>query len=177
MSIFRYPIEESVRGYFSHQNLYSCKSNSKKLSISFLIVRNREFDEEIPFNSFSKCLSKCSHPLFHISCQPKIDNENGFLECTQDIEKLLESESIQKVIFMHKAIQIIIQIVKFRKTLGDSLSLRERLNGPLLCEAGGAFWTIQKYQSLHVGSRESNMDKMTYSKERNVMTYLQICEL
>ena len=33
-----------------------------------LIARNRDFDGKIPYNSFSKWLSKCSHPLFCISC-------------------------------------------------------------------------------------------------------------
>ena len=53
------------------------------------------------------------------SRQLKIDNENGFLECTQDIKKLLDHENIQKAIFMQKALQMIIQSVKLRKTSGD----------------------------------------------------------
>ena len=79
---------------------------------------------EIQFSkSFSKWLSKYSHHLFRISRQPNIDSENDSLECKQDIEKLLESENIQRGIFMYITLQMMIQRVKFRKTLRDALTL------------------------------------------------------
>ena len=77
------------------------KSNSKKLSIFILIVKNRDFNRKIASKSFSKWLSKYSHHLFWISRQPKIDSENGSLECKQDIEKLLESEDVQSDLYVH----------------------------------------------------------------------------
>ena len=40
---------------------------SKRLSICFLIIRNRDFDRKIFSNSFSKWLSKYNHPSFHVS--------------------------------------------------------------------------------------------------------------
>ena len=38
-----------------------------RLSISFFVVRNRDFDGKIFSNSFSKWLFKCSHPPFRVS--------------------------------------------------------------------------------------------------------------
>ena len=99
------------------------QSNSKRLSISIPIVRNGNFDRKISSKSFSKWLSKYSHHLFRISRQPKIDSENGSLGCKQDIEKLLESERIQKMIFMQITLQMMIQRVKFRRILGDALRM------------------------------------------------------
>jgi len=71
------------------------KTLSKRLSISFIITRNRDFDEEIPSNNFFILLSKFSHLLFRISRWLKIENENSSLECKQDdVEKLLGSVKI-----------------------------------------------------------------------------------
>ena len=103
-------------------SLSSYKSNSKRLSIFILIVRNRYFDVKVAPKSFSKWLSKYSHHLFRISRQPKIDRENGSLECKQDIKKLLESEDVQRAVFMQMTLQLMIQRVKFRKTFGDARS-------------------------------------------------------
>jgi hypothetical protein len=54
------------------------------------LSRNRDFDEKLPSNSLFKCLSIYSHLVF----QPKVENENDPLECTQDIEILSESGKI-----------------------------------------------------------------------------------
>ena len=100
-------------------------------SISFIIVRNRDFDGKIPSNTVYLSDYPNIVTPFRISCQSKIYNENDISECTQDIENLLETENIQKAIFVQKALQmiiqqkalqIIIQIVIFRKTLGDALA-------------------------------------------------------
>ena len=48
-------------------SLSSYKSNSKRLSIFILIVRNRYLDVKVAPKSFSKWLSKYSHHLFRIS--------------------------------------------------------------------------------------------------------------
>ena len=39
---------------------------------------------------------------------PKIEDDNGSLECAWDIEKLLESENIYKAISMQMALQMMI---------------------------------------------------------------------
>jgi hypothetical protein len=46
--------------------LFFSKANSKRLSISFLNTRNKNFGEKLLSNSFSKWLSKYSHVLFQI---------------------------------------------------------------------------------------------------------------
>jgi hypothetical protein len=56
--IFLQPSAETLR----------VKSNSKRLSISFLNARNRDFGEKLPTDSFSEWLSKYNHLLFCIFC-------------------------------------------------------------------------------------------------------------
>jgi hypothetical protein len=68
----------------------------KRLSISFLIVINRDFSRRTPSNGLVNWLSKYSHPLFWVFHWPKVDSDNGSLECAQDIEKLSESEKYRK---------------------------------------------------------------------------------
>jgi hypothetical protein len=55
--------------------------NSNTLSISFLIIMNRDFGEKIPFNNLFNWLFKYNHLLIEISHEPKIENENDSLEC------------------------------------------------------------------------------------------------
>ena len=105
------------------RSTYMSQSNSKRLSISFINVRNKDFGEKLSSNGSSKWLSKYSHFLFRIFRQPKIEYEHGSLEFTRDIEKLLESENIRKAIFMRITLQMMIYRVSFTKTIGDSLSL------------------------------------------------------
>jgi hypothetical protein len=61
------------------------------LEIEILIKKN--------YSPIASWLSKYSHLLFWISRYLKIENENDSLDRARDIEKLLESEKIQKVIF------------------------------------------------------------------------------
>ena len=78
--------------------------------------------EKISSKSFSKQLSKYSHNLFQISRQPNIDSENSSIECKQGIEKLLDSENVQTTFFTQMTLQMMIQSVKLKKTLGDEVS-------------------------------------------------------
>jgi len=50
-----------------------------------------------------------------------MEGEIGSLEYVQDIEKLLESENIKRAIFIQMALQMMIQRISVRETLGDAL--------------------------------------------------------
>jgi hypothetical protein len=51
-----------------------------------------------------------------------MESEDGSLDYAQDIEKLLKNTKIQKTTFTQMALQIMIYIVNFRKTLEDALT-------------------------------------------------------
>jgi hypothetical protein len=46
--------------------------------------------------------------LFRISCYPKIENENGSLECTQDMETIREWKDVEGDFFLQRTLQMII---------------------------------------------------------------------
>ena len=110
------------------------QSNSKRLSISIPIVRNRDFDRKISSKSFSKSLSKYSHNLFWISRQSKIDSENGSLKFNQDIEKLLESKYIENNFYVDDSLNDDLENLERLSETLEPIQSREQLN-PTSCKA------------------------------------------
>jgi len=58
-----------------------------------------EILEKICSNNSLICFSNIAIFYFGFLANPKIKNENGSIECKQDVEKLAESENILKMIF------------------------------------------------------------------------------
>ena len=95
--------QQDMRNH-THEQFLRSKSIFKRLSVSFLNARDRDFGKKLPSNSFflwysisvSKWSSKYSHLLFWIFRQQKIEDENGSLECARDIKKLLKSKKYRK---------------------------------------------------------------------------------
>ena len=65
--------------------------------------------EKYPSNSLSNLISKYIRHLFRICLlAEERENEDGSLEYTQDIEKLLESGKTSKTIFMQIALHMMV---------------------------------------------------------------------
>ena len=102
--------------------VYKLRATPKDSLYLFLLLGIEILIEKYPPTASLSGYSNVAILYCSFLASPRQIMEIAFLECTQDIEKPLESGNIQKAIFMQKAIQMIIQKIKFKKTLEDALT-------------------------------------------------------
>jgi hypothetical protein len=85
--------------YVSTGKVYNAKSNSNRLFISFLIISSRYFGEK-KHPPTSSLVGYLNIVVLYSRFLASQDSGNDFVECAQDIEKLLKSEKVYKANFM-----------------------------------------------------------------------------